>query len=58
MGDAVFIWTYFELVFCRKSGGESAVSHFGLCLMNYDGFNLFLYDTDLHVDLSALDSIQ
>lgn len=57
-GGTVFIWTYFGLVFCRKSGGESAVSHFGLCLTNCDGFNLFLCDTDLHVDLSALDSMQ
>lgn len=30
--------------------------HFWACLMNYDGFNLFLRDTDTHVDLSALHS--
>lgn len=30
--------------------------HFWACLMNYDGFNLFLPDIDTHVDLSALHS--
>lgn len=45
-----------DLFFVERAG-ESLLC-FGLCLTNCDGFNLFLYDTDLHVDLSALDSIQ
>lgn len=36
--------------------GTSGFAHFWPCLMNYDGFNLFLCDP--HVDLSALHSTQ
>lgn len=38
--------------------GESLVFPILGLQMKYDGFNLFLYEMDVHVDLSALDRVQ
>lgn len=50
--DLDIFWTCFLL----EERGRVWFVHFWACLMNYDGFNLFLCDTDPHVDLSALHS--
>lgn len=55
LGDVLLIWIFWTC-FLSEREGTSGFAHFWPCLMNYDGFNLFLCDP--HVDLSALHSTQ
>lgn len=56
-GDIFLIWTCFGSVFCNKRWKVWFVL-FWTCMMNYDGFSLFLCDTDHCVDFSALHRAQ
>lgn len=57
LGDIFFIWTYFGHSFCWMSGGESALSTFGLAWWTMMDLTYFLCGTDPHTDRSALHSI-